>query len=343
MAESSWPTVAGGRSITDIQWEEMAAGFAASGVIGAPTDTPVIYADSTGMQIKVRANKLALVSGNGWTSGPTEFTKAIGSNGTGSTRIDLVVLRLTRSTRTVTVEVRAGSPGSGVPAAVQDSMLTGTGIWELPLAQVTVAAGASTIAAGNVVSVAKYIGSGNANAARPKLFAQTSGVSGAWSNTSGPTSDAVDALGMYQAARMTIDKQSPDTALEIRLDLSGYASASGRIFCGVRVMATGYTSSNHLVGAFYFNRPLYMVTDASPWFSTALVSMSNHADHAHSVSPSQHNHGLTIPHQHQTWGGMAHLTGLAARTYTVQPYIYTAGTTFYMDTNDQLMFRLAEV
>jgi hypothetical protein len=159
VAESSWPTVAGGRSITDVQWEEMAGGFAASGIVAATSDTPVVYGDSTGMQVKVRANKLGNVSGNGWTSGPTEFTKAIGANATGSTRIDLVVLRLTRSSRAVTVEVRAGTPGAGVPSPVQDSIIAGTGIWEMPLAQVTVVSGASTISSTDVVNIAPYVGS----------------------------------------------------------------------------------------------------------------------------------------------------------------------------------------
>lgn len=346
MAESSWPTVAGGRAITDVQWEQMVAGFAASGIIGSPTDTAVIYADATGMTVKVRSGKLGHVSGNGWYSGAADFTKTVTANSSGSTRYDLVVLRLTRSTRAVTVEVKAGTPGAGAPPAVtQDSISAGAGVWEIPLASVAVVNNASTIAATDVASLTRYIGAGN-SASRPQIYSLVppDTASGSWSNTGPPTSDALTATGMFQvaASRLTLNKQSADSALDVDLDLTGYPTGAGRIFCGVRVMAAGYTSSNHVVGAQWANLPLFMYTDAG-WLGTALVSMSGHADHAHSVTPNPHNHGITLPHIHYRVSGRIHIPGLAVRTYTLQPWIYVSAGTFTMDGNDMLTFRVAEV
>ncbi len=158
MAESSWPTVAGSHAISDTQWELMAQGFAGDGVIGTPADTTVVYADSTGMQVKVRAGKFALLRGHGWQSGTPDFTKAISANASGSTRIDLVVLRFARADQTVTVQVKAGTPGSGVaPALQQDPSSGGSGLYEIALAQVTVITGASTIAAADVSQSAAYL------------------------------------------------------------------------------------------------------------------------------------------------------------------------------------------
>lgn len=157
MAESSWPTTAGGRAVNDVQWETMVRGLA-DGVIGTVSDTSVVYGDSTGMQVKVRANKSAWVRGRGWSSGSTEFTKAIASNSSGLTRIDLIVLRLTRSTWAVTTEVRQGTPASTPvpPTLTQDATGSGTGVWEIPLAQVTVGNGVSSISPTNVVNIAWY-------------------------------------------------------------------------------------------------------------------------------------------------------------------------------------------
>ncbi len=64
-----------------------------------------------------------------------------------------MVLRLDRTTWDVTVEVVAGTPGSGAPAATSD-----TTTWEMPLAEVTVPTGASTVTAAQVVNRAWYLG-----------------------------------------------------------------------------------------------------------------------------------------------------------------------------------------
>lgn len=150
MAEASWPSPSHGspaRAVTDAEYPHLAS-WASDGVFASGSD--VVYGNSSGMQVHVRANKYGIVRGHAWSSGTSEYNLTIGSNSSGSTRIDTVVLRLDRSTWNVTAAVRAGTPGGGAPALQRD---TGdTGLWEIPLADVTVINGAASISAGNVKS-----------------------------------------------------------------------------------------------------------------------------------------------------------------------------------------------
>lgn len=157
MAEASWPSPGhNSRAVTDREYEEMVGSYATDGLVGSPDLVPLVYADATGMTIKVRADRRGLVRAHMWSSGPTEYTKAIGANASGSLRNDLVVLRLDRSTWNVTLEVRAGTPGAGVPNPVQD--LGTSGVYELPVASVRVASGASSIGGTDVTPVGWYVG-----------------------------------------------------------------------------------------------------------------------------------------------------------------------------------------
>lgn len=162
MAETSWPDPAAARVVTDIQFEQLEQAGPGDGVAGSPGQSPVVYADSTGRQVKIRANKLGKVRGHPWFSGPVEFTKTIAANATGQSRIDLIVLRLTRLTWAVTVEVKAGVPGAppATPALTQDldASLAGAGVFEIPLATVLVAPGVAVINAADVGTVAPYLG-----------------------------------------------------------------------------------------------------------------------------------------------------------------------------------------
>lgn len=156
MAESSWPTPANGRVVDDSQYEKLGLSYGpTAGVVGDFTSPQLVYGDSTGMQIKIAADRYALVRGHEWWSGSSIFTKAIGANASGSTRTDLVVLRLSRTTYSVTVVVIAGTPGAGAPAPTQNVGTTGS--FDLVLATVTVANGAATISAANVTYVAAHL------------------------------------------------------------------------------------------------------------------------------------------------------------------------------------------
>ncbi|WP_289009972.1 hypothetical protein [uncultured Thermomonospora sp.] len=156
MAEVSWPDPADGRVVDDRQYELLAARFSDDGLYGRHSDPAPVYADGTGMHVKVRAGLYGSVRGHGWTSGDEDLTLSIGSNGSGQTRTDLVVLRLDRSTWTVRAAVRQGTPGAGPPDLVQQE--GATGLWEIRLAQVTVPSGATAITAGNVTAQPLRVG-----------------------------------------------------------------------------------------------------------------------------------------------------------------------------------------
>lgn len=159
MASESWPN-AGHNSgeVTTQEWEQLAATGLGSGVLGSPSDSAVVYADGTGTRVvKIRAGKRAVVHGAAWYSGADDISlSSLSANSSGQTRIDLVVLRLTKSSGEVAEAVVTGVPGAGVPAATQD---TGTsGVWELPIAQVTVENGATSLAGGTVARREIYVG-----------------------------------------------------------------------------------------------------------------------------------------------------------------------------------------
>lgn len=157
MAQSSWPTVAGGHSVTDTQWESMTSGFTADGIIGSVSDTAVIYGDSTGLQVKLRAGKYGICRGHGWMSGTTELVMTLTGNPSGSTRIDLLVLRFDRTAQTVTMAPKAGTPGAGAPALQRDPVTNPAGIYEVAVAQVVVVAGATSISPTNVTIVHAFV------------------------------------------------------------------------------------------------------------------------------------------------------------------------------------------
>ncbi|MBL3669042.1 hypothetical protein JL475_24225 [Streptomyces sp. M2CJ-2] len=142
MAQSSWPSPADDRVVTDVQHELLAARFSDDGVYGDPTDTQVVTA-GIGLTVDVRADVHASVRGHGWTSGSTGVTLDIAPNSSGQTRVDRIVLRLDRSDWTVRAVVRQGTPGAGPPSLART---TGdTGMYEVLLAGVTVLSGAGAV------------------------------------------------------------------------------------------------------------------------------------------------------------------------------------------------------
>jgi hypothetical protein len=148
LAQSSWPDPATSRAVTDTQYEQLVAAQYVDGLIGSPTDTPAVYADGTGREVTLRANRLAQLRGHGWSSGGSDTVLSIGANASGSSRTDLVVLGLSRTTWAVTAYVKPGTPGAGAPALQVD--MGDTGIYEMPLAEVTVGVGVGVITADKV-------------------------------------------------------------------------------------------------------------------------------------------------------------------------------------------------
>ena len=148
MSQGSWPSPNHGtpaRAVTDAEYPHLAP-WASDGVFQSASD--VVYGNSSGLEVHVRAGKYAIVQGHAWESGSSDFALTVAANSSGATRTDTVVLRLDRSTWNVTAEVRQGTPGAGAPTLQRDS--GDTGLWEIPLADVTVDNGTAAIASGKV-------------------------------------------------------------------------------------------------------------------------------------------------------------------------------------------------
>lgn len=153
------------RAVTLAEHEMIVAPLGLSALLGY-TSTPPVFGDSTGLQVKLRANVYASIRGTRFNN-TSETVIAVGANSSGDTRIDLLVLRLRRTESgvgvgdqyTISPVVIAGVPGANPspPAAVRDDVIDGTGLWDIPLAEITVVDGASTITAAQVKSRAYYI------------------------------------------------------------------------------------------------------------------------------------------------------------------------------------------
>lgn len=143
MAQDSWPSPShDSRNVTDAEYERIAQRFSDDGVYGSPSSAAVVTAGA-GLSVDVSADVAASLRGHAWTSGTTAVNLAISANASGSTRIDRVVLRLDRSDWTVRAVVREGTPGAGAPALVQDQ--GDSGVYEIPLAQVSILSGALSV------------------------------------------------------------------------------------------------------------------------------------------------------------------------------------------------------
>ena len=104
-----------------------------------------------GMNIKIQPG-FAIERGHAISS--TAVETATVTPASTNQRIDRVVLRLDPTLNTIVPVILPGVPGGGVPALTQ----TDTGIYEMPLARITVDAGVSAIAANKIVDERPFVG-----------------------------------------------------------------------------------------------------------------------------------------------------------------------------------------
>lgn len=155
MAQNYYPFDAGaGSAVTESQWSKMAQNWIQTGVFYDWANKLEVYADSTGMQVKVRTGA-AWIMGHFYEN-DAEVTLSIATSNPTNPRIDRVVLRLDWTNNTIDLAVLTGTPAaSPTPPSVTQSST----IWEISLAQVYVGAAVSTIAAGNVTDERTWAGS----------------------------------------------------------------------------------------------------------------------------------------------------------------------------------------
>ncbi|MFD9212099.1 hypothetical protein ACFVY9_03065 [Streptomyces sp. NPDC059544] len=109
---------------------------------GTPAD-PAVVRPGVGLTVAVRAGVYASLRGHAWSSGTEGDVLPVAANSSGQTRVDRVVLRLTRADWTVRAVVKTGTPGGGAPSLSQATGDTGT--YEIPLAEVSVLSGANSV------------------------------------------------------------------------------------------------------------------------------------------------------------------------------------------------------
>lgn len=151
MAFESYPNTAhNARALTLAEHEKLVYPLGQTGLVGGVGSPPVI-ADSSGRQVKLKAGVGALIRGTRFTN-LTETVVSIPANTSGNTRIDLLVLRLNRATYEITPVPISGSPGGSpvAPPPVRNEPGGSPDYYDLPLAEITVTNGATTISAGQV-------------------------------------------------------------------------------------------------------------------------------------------------------------------------------------------------
>lgn len=148
-----------GGNITEAFWTKMAALWLKTGVVRGIDNELAVFADSTGMQVKVP-------TGAAWVEGQALFsdaliTLAVAAAHATNPRIDLVVVRKDSVGNTFSIVVKGGTAAASpvAPALTQNAST-----YEIALAQVLVPAVASTITAGNVTDARTLVGNLDINA-----------------------------------------------------------------------------------------------------------------------------------------------------------------------------------
>lgn len=145
MAVTSYPFDS--QTTTENQYSRFFREIKSTGVVGDVASNALqVTATGSGMGLAI-APGAAAVRGH-YVSSDAIASKTLGV-GVSLARVDVVVLRLDPTLNQITIEVVAGTPGSGVPALTQTSDL----IYEFPLAQIAVGVSVTTISNGNITDL----------------------------------------------------------------------------------------------------------------------------------------------------------------------------------------------
>jgi len=144
-----------GAGVRTAQWSKMFRQVFADGVVKDYLNSLLVYADSTGMQVKVKSGA-GLIAGHYYENTAEEIV-AINSANASLPRYDLVVLQVdwSLSDNQISVTTVRGTAASSpsIPTVTQTA-----NIWQILLAVVYVGAGVTTIAAANVTDLRTMVG-----------------------------------------------------------------------------------------------------------------------------------------------------------------------------------------
>jgi len=150
MAQSSWPFE--NIDTSETQFSQWARNIGEGVKTGALNELEV-FADSTGMQVKVRSGQ-ALVRGH-YYQNTAEVALSLEAADLSNPRVDTVVVELDPSANSIVLEVVTGvAESSPSPEPV---VQTDAGIYQIKLAEIAVGTGVTTITAGNVTDTRFYI------------------------------------------------------------------------------------------------------------------------------------------------------------------------------------------
>jgi len=151
MAEYSYPFDES--EVQEAQWTKFTKYFVANGVLANYENELEVYADSTGMQVKVKTG-MGSIRGHFYET-TAELTKAVEDADVSNDRIDIVALQVDWSNGDMEILVIEGTPAA---SPVAPSLTQNANLWQIPLAYVDVGTGVSTIAAGDVTDKRVRVG-----------------------------------------------------------------------------------------------------------------------------------------------------------------------------------------
>ena len=165
MAQSSWPFE--NIDTSETQFSQWARNIG-EGVKPSALNELEVFADSTGMQVKVKSGQ-AMVRGH-YYQNTAEETLTLTAADPSNPRIDTVVIELDPSANSIALKVIAGTPS--ITPSPTGLVQTDAGIYQFKLAQVLVDAGAATIAAGKVSDYRTYLGTFEGTVAGSQITGQ---------------------------------------------------------------------------------------------------------------------------------------------------------------------------
>lgn len=148
-----------GANISESTWRKFMRHMLADGVLATVTNEFEVFADSTGMQVKVKTGE-CWIRGH-WGESTAQKTLAIATAHATLGRKDRVILRCDFTNNRIELDVLTGT-ASGSPAL--PSLTQDTTKWEIGIGQVTVDAAVSTIAASKITDERLRVGAAGGSA-----------------------------------------------------------------------------------------------------------------------------------------------------------------------------------
>jgi len=152
MAQTSWPFE--NADTTEVQYSALFAKLQTTGVDGDQSGTVLKVSANTGMAVNVAAG-FAIIRGFAYQS--TDVEPLTLQAGETQPRIDIIVLRLDPTANSIVLAIKKGTAAASpsAPALTQ----TAGSVWEMPLAQIAVAANATAIGGGDITDTRRFLGS----------------------------------------------------------------------------------------------------------------------------------------------------------------------------------------